>query len=140
MASCATSKYKESAKEKDIQQFSLIDTTKTKQLSSGSLTTINQNKNFTITKTDTIIKVDSIYFRITTEKTVYSEGTQTIIHDTTFIKEEQKGIKIDSSSQKEKETTIKNKKTINFNFLFLLIPILLLIVLILRKKIQSWFT
>lgn len=138
-ASCATSKYKESTKEKDIQNVSLLDTTKTKQLSSGSLTTITENKNFTITKTDTIIKVDSLYFHITTEKTVYSEGSKTVIHDTCFIKEEQKGIKVDSSSQKEKETTIKAKKTINYTFLFY-IPILVLIVLILRKKIQLWFT
>ena len=123
--SCSSLKIKEKIKQTEIKSFSAQDTTKTKQTVAGSLTTINENKNFTIFKTDTIVKVDSIYFRIPITRIVYSDGKQTIIHDTLTVKDEQKGVSIDSTSTTKAETTIKTKETKSYYIYFwLLIPLI----------------
>jgi hypothetical protein len=110
--SCATLKHKESRKESKINVSSLQDTTKKINYSSGTNTSINQNRTIITEKKDTVIKVDTVLIRLTKEITTIYENTNTVIHDTVFVQLEAKGIKKDTASQEAKETTIKDKKTI----------------------------
>ncbi len=136
--SCSTLKIKEKEKQSEVKTFAGIDTTKTKQTAAGSLTTINENKNFTIYKTDTIVKIDSIYFRIPITRIQYSDGKQTVIHDTLTLKEEQKGVSVDSTRITASEKTIKTKETKSYYiYLWLLIPLFIGIYLFYVKFIKK---
>lgn len=132
--SCASLKHKENIKENKIAFSSSIDTTKKVNLSSGTNTNINQNRTIITEKRDTVIKVDTVFIKLTYEKTTVYENTKTNIHDTVFVQLEAKGIKKDTASQEAKETTTKDKKTIpTFVWVF---GILLVIVLSLWKILK----
>ena len=126
-SSCNVLKNKETIKETEKTVFSGIDTTKTNTASHGTTVNTDSFKEITVYKHDTIIKIDSFYFRIPVETTYYVEGQKQIIHDTTYISSDKKGISVDSSSLKNKDTFIKTKETTGFKFswlIYILVPVI----------------
>ncbi|MEI6694543.1 MAG: hypothetical protein WCO13_00635 [Bacteroidota bacterium] len=133
--SCSTTKFKEKTKEVYKIDSIYIDTSRT------TITGLQQQikeltkKNFTIYQKDTIIKIDSFYFRIPIKISSY-----TLIES----KEENKVVKIEDMKKGRsytvkkdivKEKEVKNKKIFNYFILFILfIPVFLILIIFILWK------
>lgn len=126
--SCSTTKYKEQIKEVIRIDSIFIDSSKTTVLKLQNQLLELNNKDFTFYKTDTIIKIDSLYFRIPIEQIIYREASSRKKDSIIYVYDQKKVIQESFSREQEKQTTIKDKDTINF---IPFIPIVLILIAIL---------
>lgn len=125
--SCSTTKYKEQTKDVIRIDSVFVDSSKTTVFKLQNQLIELMNKDYTIYKRDSIIKIDSLYFRIPIETTIYKEVSSKYYQQIIDSLVQQNNILSKLKAEKEKETTVKDKKT--FNFYLLAIPIGLIILI-----------
>ena len=136
IASCSSLKHKESSKIINTGSGSVTDTSKFIYINTVAIQKDTVYKNIFFVKTDTIIKIDSLYFRIPVEKIIYVESRGTQKKDTVIIYQKETAIHEDTIFYNLAENQSKDKK--GFNFWFLIIPaIVISLILILSKVIKK---
>ena len=121
--SCSTTKYKEQTKEVIRIDSIFVDSSKTTVFKLQNQLIELMNKDYTVYKRDSIIKIDSLYFRIPIETTIYKEISSKYYQQIIDSLVQQNNILSKVKAEKAKETTVKDKKTNNY-----IIPILIIII------------
>ena len=127
LSSCSILKHKISTNINTFTNVNTQDTSKTSNYSSGSNLTINDTKIITVIQHDTIVKIDSLYFKETITQTITTEGKQITNHDTIFIEKTEKGIKTNSIIKEKSKTTLVDVKKSTKDFTIIIICIIAII-------------